>query len=181
MKKKNTVVNSLRQFRVWHRWGGIVIALLAIISALTGILLSLKKNIDLLQPPTSKREFSALSEWKSLAELADIANAAFANAHPNISNDVDRIDVQPNKGIVKVLMEKGYWEVQLDGKSGEVLSIAQRHADWIEHLHDGSIISDGFKLISMNVLGWGLLLMVITGLWLWYGPKKVRRQRREGK
>ncbi|NJL74827.1 MAG: PepSY domain-containing protein [Saprospiraceae bacterium] len=177
MKKKNKIVNSLRQFRVWHRWVGITIALLATISALTGILLAFKKNVDLLQPPTNKGESFELSAWKSLAELAHIANVSFSTAYPGVPNHIDRIDVQPNKGIVKVLMEKGYWEVQLDGKSGEVLSIAQRHADWIEHLHDGSIISDGFKLISMNVLGWGLILMIVTGLWLWYGPKKIRKQR----
>ena len=82
------------------------------------------------------------------------------------------------KGIVKILFEKGWWEVQLDCTTGAVYSTAQRHADWIEQLHDGSIISAKFKLISMNLLGIGLALMVLTGIWLWYGPKLVRRLRR---
>jgi len=59
-----------------------------------------------------------------------------------------------------------------------VLSVARRHSDWIEQLHDGSIISDLFKLISMNFLGIGLLIMILSGLWLWYGPKKFRKMKR---
>jgi len=179
MSNKKSLVNSLRQFRVWHRWFGVILALLIFVSAFTGILLSLKKNVDLLQPPTQKGTTTSLEDWKSLAELVVTAEKAFLTQYPMLNNSIDRLDVQPKKGIVKVLMKKGYWEVQIDGKTGEVLSIGQRHADWIEQLHDGSIISDGVKLIAMNVLGWGLLVMLVTGLWLWYGPKRMRKIRRE--
>jgi len=59
-----------------------------------------------------------------------------------------------------------------------VLSIDKRYSDWIESLHDGSIISDGFKLVSMNFLGMGLLFLIFTGLWLWYGPRRIRIKKR---
>ena len=88
------------------------------------------------------------------------------------------MDVRPSKGIAKVLFKEGNWEVQIDGTSGEVKSIAKRYSDWIESLHDGSIISDLFKLISMNLLGIGVLFLMGTGIWLWYGPKVVREMKR---
>jgi len=72
------------------------------------------------------------------------------------------MNVRPEDGIVKVLFKEGNWEVQLDGVSGEVLSVGRRHSDWIEKLHDLSIISDGTKLVTMNILGVGLIGMVIT-------------------
>lgn len=179
MTKLKTYISSLRQSRVWHRYSGLFLATFLIISALTGILLALKKEVDLIQPPTQKGVSKELSTWKSVQELATIATTEFHKAYPDqIGNEVDRIDVRPSKGVAKVLFDKGYWEVQIDGTSGEVKSIAQRHSDWIEALHDGSIISDGFKLVSMNVLGIGLLLMIGTGLWLYYGPKKVREMKR---
>ena len=158
---------------------GLLLAFFVLISALTGIFLSLKKEVDLLQPPTQKGESKVLSTWKPLSELALIANEAFFKTHPEQrENAIDRMDVRPSKGIIKVLYQSGYWEVQVDGTSGEVLSIARRHSDWIEQLHDGSIISDGFKLVSMNVLGLGLLALMCTGLWLWYGPRVVRALRK---
>ena len=159
---------------------GIILAIFLLISAVTGMLLSLKKEVDLLQPPTQKGSSKSLDTWKPLSELATIATTTFHEQYPDqIDNTIDKMDVRPSKGVVKVLFEKGYWEVQVDGTSGEVKSIARRHSDWIEHLHDGSIISDGFKLVSMNTLGLGLLILMGSGLWLWYGPKQVRKMRRK--
>jgi len=179
--KAQHYIESLRKFRVWHRGIGIVVSLLVIVSASTGILLALKKEANSIQPPTQKGISTDLNDWKSIAELSFIAQEALMSQQTEISTIIDRIDVRPSKGMVKVLFEEAWWEVQVDGKSGEVLSIAKRHSDWIEALHDGSIISDGFKLISMNFLGFGLLLMVFTGLWLWYGPKQYRKKKANGK
>lgn len=175
------IVTALRRFRVWHRYVGLALSAFVLVSAITGILLALKKDVAVLQPPTQKGSAEALADWLPLHELTDRAHAAFLTEHPEYttkSNGVDRVDVRPSKGTAKVLLEKGYWEVQIDGRTGDILSIARRHSDWIEQLHDGSIISDGFKLISMNVLGWGLLMMLATGLWLYFGPKRVRELRR---
>ena len=174
-----SVIKSLRKFRVLHRWMGLTLAILLVISAVTGILLSLKKDVALIQPPTQKGVSKNLADWKPLHQLSLTAQEAFYSAYPEQKDNlVDKMDVRPSKGIVKVLFEKGYWEVQVDGVSGEVKSIAKRHSDWIEHLHDGSIISDGFKLFSMNFLGLGLLFLIATGIWLWYGPRRVRKEKK---
>ncbi len=176
-------VKSLRSFRVWHRYLGISLAVLLLISAVTGILLSLKKEIDILQPATQNGKTELLADWKPLHELAEIGSSHFYEKFPEQKNNViDRLDVRPSKGIVKILFEEGHWEVQVDGASGAILSVAKRNSDWIESLHDGSIISDLFKLIAMNFLGIGLILLMSTGLWLWYGPGLVRRwKKRSGR
>ena len=172
-------IQSLRDFRKFHRYTGLLLAILLLISAVTGILLSLKKEVDIIQPPTQKGLSKDLSTWKSIAELSSLATTAFHAVHPDQKdNKIDRIDVRPSKGIAKVLFKEGNWEVQIDGTSGEVKSIAKRYSDWIESLHDGSIISDTFKLISMNVLGIGVLILMCSGIWLWYGPKVVREMRK---
>lgn len=173
-------IKRLRNYRKYHKWLGIALALFLLVSAITGILLAWKKDIDLLQPPTNKGVSKELSTWMPVEELANIATEALYAAHPNLEgNAVDRMDIRPSKGIVKVLFDKGWWEVQVDGTTGEIKSIQKRHSDWIEALHDGSIITDWFKLISMNFVGWGLLIMIGTGLWLWYGPKQVRQLKKK--
>lgn len=180
--KRQFYIKSLRKFRIWHRYIGLAIAILLFISAITGILLALKKEVDVLQPPTKKGVSKTLETWKPLSELAEIAATEFYQAYPEqAGNEVDRMDVRPSKGIVKVLFDKGYWEVQIDGTNGEIKSIERRHSDWIEQLHDGSIISDWFKLGSMNFLGIGSILMILSGLWLYYGPKQYRKLKLKSK
>jgi len=164
---------------VYHKYFGLSLAIVLLISALTGVFLAWKKDVNWIQPPTQKGASKELQDWKPIAELAELAQAAFDEAHPQLKgNGLDRIDVRPSKGIAKVLFEKGWWEVQIDGSTGEILSIAKRHSDWIEKLHDGSIVGDLFKLITMNGLGLGLIVLMITGMWLWYGPKLYRKLKR---
>jgi len=171
---------SLRKFRNWHRLLGLVLSAFLLISAITGILLALKKDVDIIQPPSQKGVSKDLATWKPVSELAELATIAFHKAHPEQKgNKVNRLDVRPSKGVAKVLFKEGNWEVQIDGTTGEVKSIAKRYSDWIESLHDGSIVNDVFKLFSMNLLGFGVLLMIGTGLWLWYGPKKYRELKRK--
>ena len=156
-----------------------MLAFFVCVSALTGILLAFKKDVDVLQPPSVKGSSKDLTEWLPVAQIHDRAMAGLTAAQPEaaVDNGIDRMDYRPGKGMIKVLFEHGNWEVQGDGATGNILSVAKRHSDWIERLHDGSIIADWFKLISMNLLGWGLLLMTLSGLWLWYGPKVVKRLR----
>lgn len=176
---KERIVKALRKFRVWHRWIGISLAAFLLISAATGILLSLKKNFDILQPPTQKGQSTELSTWKPLEELQADAYQAALTAKPGSQNVIKRMDVRPDKGIVKVIFEEDNLEIQLDGTTGQVLSVAPRWSDWIESLHDGSIISDFFKLVSMNLLGWGLIIMIMSGFLLWFGPRRIRKLRKK--
>ena len=174
------LVKRLRKFRIVHRWIGATIGILLLISSVTGILLALKKDVQILQPSTQEGTSTILSDWKSIDELSSIA---IENLHAIVpdakENKVDRIDARPSRGIVKVIFEHGSWEVQVDGVSGKVLSTARRHSDWIESLHDGSIVSDGFKLLSMNVLGWGAMILIFTGGWLYFGPRIYRHRKRQ--
>jgi len=178
---RKKIVKLLRKFRVFHRWIGISLAGFLLISALTGILLSLKKKFDILQPPTQIGQSTDLTKWKSLDQLKLIAIQEAQKINSDTKNSIDRLDVRPSKGIVKVIFKENNLEIQLDGATGEMLSVAPRWSDWIESLHDGSIISELFKLISMNILGWGLVVMIISGFWLWYGPRRLRRKRRNYK
>ncbi len=149
-----------------------------LVTSATGVLLGWKKNVDILQPPAQDGASANLQEWVSFEVVAQSALHAFDSVVKQ-PNEIDKMDVRPKDGIIKVLLKKGYWEVQVDGKTGKALSVAQRHSDWIEHVHDGSIISDGFKLLYTNYIGWGLLVLSVTGFWLWYGPRRIRHFKHE--
>jgi hypothetical protein len=74
--------------------------------------------------------------------------------------------------------------VQLDGATGKVLSVGQRRSDFLESVHDGSILdritgnkTDLIKLFYTSLMGTALMLFSVTGFWLWYGPKRMRRKK----
>lgn len=161
----------VRWYRKYHRQFGVVLLAFVVLSSVTGLLLSWKKQVNLIQPATQIGQTESLAEWKSVDELAAIASALMPD------NQIDRMDIRPDKGIVKVIFVDGSWEVQLDGATGEVLSHARRHSDWIEQLHDLSIISDGVKLVTMSLLALGLLVLGLSGFWLYFGPKIIRKRK----
>lgn len=171
-----TIVDSLRKFRTWHRFIGTGLGFFILITSLTGILLGWKKNVEILQPPEQKGTTTELNQWVSIEMIASSASHALDSVVGR-TVAIDKLDVRPGKGIIKVLFKEGYWEVQVDGATGKSLSVMQRHSDWIEHLHDGSIINDFFKIAYTNLLGWGLLILGLSGFWLWYGPKMVKKMK----
>jgi len=168
------LVQRLRQFRSLHKWIGVSVAFFMLITSITGVMLGWKKNVELLQPATLKGKSTDVAKWVSFETVSRSALHAIDSV-THEENSIDRLDVRYDKGIIKVLFIKGYWEVQVDATTGKALSVAQRHADWIEHIHDGSIISEFFKIIYTNYIGWGLLILAITGFWLWYGPRIIRK------
>jgi hypothetical protein len=95
---------------------------------------------------------------------------------------LDRIDVRKDKGMVKFVFANHFWGLQLDGATGALLQIEQRRSDYIEKIHDGSILDFYFKtsngqikLVYTSIMGFALLIFTITGFWLWYGPKRMRK------
>ena len=109
----------------------------------TGVLLQLKKNVDWIQPPTMIGE-NIQNLSLSFDKILDLSRSV-SEANINSWEDVDRLDVRPNKGIVKV-RAKNNWEIQIDTFTGEVIQTAYRRSDIIEKLHDGSWFNDKIKL-----------------------------------
>jgi len=184
-KQKSRIKQArlLRIFRKIHRTMGAFLFVFFFIVSISGILLGAKKNTgSFILPETQSGQTSNFKEWKSIAVLEQIAQQTLKDSvSSSLSSDIDRMDIRKEKGIVKFLFENHIHEIQLDGATGEVLSIGQRRSDVIENIHDGSIMDDYlgsggyFKLIYSVSMGIALLVFTITGFWLWYGPKKLRK------
>jgi uncharacterized iron-regulated membrane protein len=158
-----------------HRWGAIAVAIPFLIVIGTGLLLQLKKQIPWVQPAEVKG--GALSPALSLPMILEIAATV---PHAGISewDHVDRIDVRPSKGMLKVV-GKNRWELQVDVATGQVLQAAYRRSDLIESLHDGSFFHDKVKLFVFLPSGIVVLALWITGVYLWLLPYMARRENAE--
>lgn len=175
---------TLRQFRKIHRITGATLFVFFFLVGLTGLLLGWKKNsAGLLLAPSEKGSSTELAHWLPLDSLHQEACRLLRDSvSAELSTEIDRIDVRPDKGMVKFTFADHYTGLQLDGATGQLLRVEVRRADFIEHLHDGSILdrllgTPGgiLKLLYTSVMGIALLVFTVTGFWLWYGPKRMKK------
>jgi len=170
------VVRWLRRARPLHRWVGVPLTVLIVLSSLTGILLGWKKQFAVLQPPVQRGASLDARDWLPLHQISAAAEAALHARLGEPPGPIDRLDVRPSKGVAKVLFRDGFWEAQVDLSTARVLSVDRRASDFIETLHDGSLLGEGGRVAVSTLLGLGLLMLSVSGLWLWWGPRLARRR-----
>jgi len=176
----------LRIVRKIHRTTGIFLFVFFIFISLTGLLLGWKKNSNgTLLPESQKGSTPHLQDWLSLDSLHQVAIRELQQISPDLPTAIKRIDVRQSKGMAKFTFKEHLWEIQLDGATGEVLQVAKRYSDLLENIHDGSVVDDQlgipnslFKLTYTTIMGLALLTFSLTGFWLWYGPKRLRKSRK---
>jgi len=163
--------------RVIHRWSSILVAVPVLVVILSGLLLLLKKEVNWIQPPSqrgSSKEFVL-----GFDQVLDIAKTV-PEAGIEGWEDINRLDVRPSKGMLKVRAENR-WEIQIDTQSGEILQVAYRRSDLIESLHDGSFFHDKVRLWIFLPSAVVLLGLWLTGLYLFilylYLGRRGRRSR----
>ncbi len=160
--------------RKLHRHGSILIAAPLLVVLISGLLLQLKKDWGWVQPPTQRGSLASVTlSWEQILQ----STSAVPEAEVEAWEHIDRLDVRPGRGLIKVRCANG-WEVQLDGSTGAVLSSQVRRSDWIESLHDGSWFHPSAKLWVFLPAGLVLTGLWLTGLYLWWLPIGARRKKR---
>ena len=161
-----------------HYWATAVIGLPVLIIICTGVLLQLKKQWAWVQPPEQRG-----TGTEPMIGLPAILAAVRKVPELQVRGweDVNRIDVRPGRGMAKVWLRNG-WEVQVDLGTGAVLQSAYRRSDLLESIHDGSFFAgDWTKLGIFLPAGLVLLVMWISGMWMFVFPFVARRRQRKTK
>jgi len=154
-----------------HYWLAIVVALPAIVIICTGLLLQLKKQLAWVQPPEQRG--SSKTPTITMDRILEICQAV-DEAEVRSWSDINRVDVRPSRGMLKV-WARNNWEIQIDSATGDVLQVAYRRSDFIESLHDGSWFHESVKLGVFLPAGIILLVLWLTGLYLFWLPIVVKR------
>ncbi|MFQ3243471.1 MAG: putative iron-regulated membrane protein [Arenicella sp.] len=155
-------MNGKKLNRKIHYWGALACAIPIAIVIVTGILLLLKKDFDWIQPSTERGmgKEPTISFEQILPILANVSEVSI-----NSWEQIERIDVRPNKGIFKIQLS-GNLEVQIDHQTGEVLKVSFRRSGIIESIHDGSFFHRNAKLGLFLPAALLLLILWITGIYL---------------
>lgn len=184
ISSKKQQAKILRTFRKIHRATGALLFMFFFFISISGVILGWKSHSNgLILPKSFIGTSSNLKHWLPLDSLRKKANVILHDSiSSNLSLELDRIDVRKDSGMLKFVFKNHYWEIQLDGATGNLLNIGKRHSDFFENIHDGSILDSYFatsneqiKVIYTTVMGLALLLFTVTGFWLWYGPKRMKR------
>jgi hypothetical protein len=157
-----------------HYWTTVIVAVPVLVILATGLLLQVKKHWDWVQP--AERRGTGTTPAIGLDEILAAVQAESALGVTGW-DDVNRVDVRPSRGLAKVWLHSG-WEVQVDLGTGAVLQSAVRRSDVIESLHDGSFFAgDVTRLGVFLPAGVALLVMWLSGLWLFWTPLAARWRR----
>ena len=157
-----------------HRWGSIIILIPTAVILFSGMILQLKKESAWIQPVTRPGTATGLS-----LSFDQILTAARKVPEAKVSDwdDIDRLDVRPSKGMLKIRCQNR-WEIQLDANSGEVLQVAYRRSDLIESVHDGSFFHDRVKLWVFFPAALVLGVLWLTGIYLFVLPYYAKWNKR---
>lgn len=172
-----------RNLRTVHRWIGLATSLFLLLISVTGLLLALKSKFDWIRPPTMKGEAVA-----SLSEVIGPGQAVAAGITAGIpelakESDLRRFEYHAKDNVYKLLTKDGFREVQVDGKTGRVLSTGRRNDQMLESLHDLSLIHPSLHEWGLPVVAVGLFGLSASGVGIFFVPVwkrwKFRRSQAE--
>jgi hypothetical protein len=167
-------------------WFGVLFTLVLTVIAITGILLNHKRGLGLM-PDVPHKPTAAFAESLPIDSLAAVALAG-ATSIPGLIEEIgtdplkaiDRMDVRPRNGFVKVrLRDRASTEYTIDLTSGKVLHVGKRGDVFLEKLHSGETLGDGWILLS-DAGAIALLITLLSGYWLWLAPKLRARASAQG-
>lgn len=151
-----------------HLWLGVVVTAMVLILSITGMLLNHKRPLGLM-PDVPDASAGTLGQALSLAELVRRAEGAVPRAVA--AAGIDRMDVRPGDGLVKVRFDDpAVHEATVELTTGRVLHVGERNDVFLEKLHTGEIFGDGGVLLS-DAAALGLIVLVVSGYWLWLYPR----------
>ncbi|MEK7403221.1 MAG: PepSY-associated TM helix domain-containing protein [Gemmatimonadota bacterium] len=162
-----------------HLWLGVVVTVALVAIAVTGVMLNHKRGVGLM-PDVPHQPTAPFGQAISLERLALAAleaappssKGAWKSGDPVDIALIDRMDVRPRDGIVKVrLRDKASMEMTVDIASGQVLHTGRRGDVFIEKLHSGEAFGGQAYVLLSDVTAVVLVLTLITGYWLWLAPK----------
>ncbi len=170
-------MNAKKLWRQVHYWLSLAVFLPAAIMFGAGTILMLKKDVEWIQPGTTRGVVEA-----QIPAASFDAMLAAAREHPEAGiqewSDIDRIDLRVDRGIAKLRGKSG-WEVQVDTSTAEVLKVAYRRSDLIESIHDGSFFADEVKLYLFLPTGILLIIMWGTGAYLFLLPRMAKARKKK--
>ena len=154
-----------------HLWIGVITTAFLIALCITGIALNHKRGLGLMPDPPAPPG-APLERALPLATLAQHAARAVGPAVAGAG--IDRMDARPDDDVVKIRFDDpDVTEATVQMSTGRVLHVGARNDVFLEKLHSGEIFGGRWVLLS-DAIAVMLLLLILSGYWMWLYPKLRR-------
>ncbi len=174
----------LQKFRNLHRKFASVLFVFFSIVAITASLLAFKSSFSTTLFENKKANTEArYDQFLGLDTLESLATAQINKFAKTKFTQSERADVKLAKGTV-VFYYKDALSIQVDPTNGAAILVEKKYGGIIQDIHDGAILdsliknkSSYFKKGYTLIMGFSLLLLTITGTYLWYKPRLIKKNR----
>ena len=174
----------LLQSRVWHRKIASVLFIFFFFISITAVMLAWKSVFTTVIFDNKITASTSLQKWLPLDSLESMAVRSINEKTNNHFKYAENIQLKPAKGYINFSF-KNYFNIQVDGETGNTIHIEQKNGSLIQDIHDGAIV-DGWltnklglsKKIYSSIMGLALLFLTLSGFWMWYKPKKIKQSKK---
>ena len=180
----SAVNNLLQQFRNLHKKFASVLFVFFFLIGLTGSLLSFKSAFT--KVIFENKEISGESKLTAILPLDSLETIATSTLNEKANTKFkksEKVEIKIAKGTVLFYYKDAY-SIQVNGASGAPILIEKKFGGIIQDIHDGAILDSLFinklslsKKIYSIIMGLSLLLLTITGTYMWYKPKMIKKNR----
>jgi uncharacterized iron-regulated membrane protein len=177
-------MSLLQNFRSLHKKFASVLFVFFFLIGFTGCLLAFKsaftKTIFEDKEVAVESKLSSIMPLDSLERMATSVLNEKANTKFKKS---EKVEIKISKGTVLFYYKEAY-SIQVNGATGAPILIEKKFGGIIQDIHDGAILdslvtnkSSLSKKVYSITMGLSLLLLTITGTYMWYKPKMIKKNR----
>jgi uncharacterized iron-regulated membrane protein len=177
-------MSLLQQFRNLHKKFASILFVFFFLIGLTGSLLSFKSAFT--KVIFENKEISDESKLSAILPLDSLETIATSTLNEKANTKFkksEKVEIKISKGTIMFYYKDAY-SIQLNGASGAPILIEKKFGGIIQDIHDGAILdslvtnkSSLSKKVYSIIMGLSLLLLTITGTYMWYKPKMIKKNR----
>jgi len=175
-------MSLLQQFRNLHKKFASVLFVFFFLIGLTGSLLSFKSAFT--KVIFENKQIIGETKLAAILPLDSLETIATSTLNEKASTSFkksEKVEIKLSKGTV-IFYYKDAYSIQVNGASGAPILIEKKFGGIIQDIHDGAIVDSLLtnklslsKKVYSIIMGLSLLLLTITGTYMWYKPKMIKK------
>ena len=146
-----------------HKWAGLILSIIFMFMAVTGLLLVYYLPLGL----GTELKTGKTSSLEQSLPIERVVSIATSQDLPGIDSaeDIFRIEFTPSANVYRVRLADNQ-EVQIDASTGKVLSTEPDYSGFLISLHDGYFFGNWYRYSAVSMAGLSLILLSFSGYYM---------------